>query len=135
MANGPTVTSFGNAGTRTARIDTPAVGAGSGDLIVYSVAVSGADAAFGFGCQHREVLSARDIDGGQPRAHYQWKYTPDDPNDMLVLLLSFAPAIKYTVRIERMSPAGALLESIRDVDYESQDPLDRATDSLTIIRT
>jgi hypothetical protein len=135
MATGAAVvTSFGSAGTRTARINKPGVGVGAGDLLVYTVTVSGAAAAFGFGCQHREVLSATTLDGGQPRREYQWEYFPDDPDDSVALLLSFLAAVKYVVRIDRISAAGGLLETVRDADYESQDPQDRVRDDLAVLR-
>jgi hypothetical protein len=57
---------------------------------------------------------------------------PDDPSDVVVLLLSFVPAIRYTVRIDRISISGALVETVRDADYESQDPQDTFPDNLTV---
>jgi hypothetical protein len=66
------VTTFGNAGTRTARIDRNAVGLLGDELLVYTVNVEGAAAAFGFSCRHREILSANTLDDGHPEAEYQW---------------------------------------------------------------
>ncbi len=134
MADGPVVTPFGKAGTRTARINKPLVRMVIGDLLVYTVTVEGAAAAFGFGCRHREVLSADTLNGGQPTAEYQWEFEPDDPDDTLALLLSFLPAVKYTVQIDRISAAGALLETARDADYASPDPTDTVTDKLAVIQ-
>jgi hypothetical protein len=134
MANGEVVTPFGKAGTRTARINRPLARMSADDLLVYTVTVEGAAATFGFGCRHRQILSADTLDGGQPTGQYQWEYEPDDPDDALALLLSFVAAVKYTVQIDRISRAGALLEIARDADYASQDPTDRFTDKLAVIR-
>jgi hypothetical protein len=131
VADNPIVTSFGNAGTRTARVNTGSVTLKGDELLVYSVTVKGANPAFGFACRHLALHSAEDFEG-HPRAKYEWDYSPDRDRDRLMLLLSFVGAVRYTVRIDHISQAGALLKTVRDVDYESQDPEDTAEDNLSV---
>jgi hypothetical protein len=126
-----TVTPFGKAGRRTARIDRPAVGLQAGELLTFTLTAAGARPAFGFACAHREILSA-DMVPGHPKADYQWEFTADHRTDVVVLQLAFVAATKYTLRIDRLSAAGQLLDTLRDVDYESQHAEDTARDSLPV---
>ena len=122
------VTPFGKAGKRTARIDRLAVELQADDLLTYSLTATGARPAFGFGCAHRPITAATMF--GPPQANYQWDYTADAREDVVVLQLSFIAATKYTLRIDRIS--GQSIETLRDVDYESQHPEDTARDSLPV---
>jgi hypothetical protein len=131
VADDPIVTSFGNAGRRTARASRGSVTLKGDELLVYTVTVRGANAAFGFACRHRALHSAEDFEG-HPRAKYEWDYLPDRDKDLVKLLLTFVGAVTYTVRIDHISQAGALLRTVRDVDYESQDPEDTAEDNLSV---
>jgi hypothetical protein len=133
VAANVTVTSFGVAGKRTARIDRRAVVLDPTDLLVYTVIARGATPVFGFSCRHKAILSAESIPG-HPREKYQWDVEPDSNDDVLVLLMSAIAVVKYSVQIDRISAAGALIETVRDVDYESQDPDDTAEDNLTVLR-
>ena len=131
VAENPIVTPFGNVGTRTARVTKGSVTLTGDELLVYTVTVRGANPAFGVACRHRALHSAEDFEG-HPRAKYEWDYIPDRDRDLLKLLLLFVGAVKYTVRIDHISQAGALIRTVRDVDYESQDPQDTAEDNLSV---
>jgi len=133
VANGATVTSFEKAGTRTVRVDRRSVILEPGELLVYTVIARGAMPVFGFSCRDKEILSAASI-AGHPREKYQWEFDPDSNDDVVMLLLSFIAVVKYSVQIDRISSAGLLIETVRDVDYESQDPDDTAEDSLGVRR-
>jgi hypothetical protein len=124
------VTPFGKAGKRTSRIDRLAVELQADDLLAFTLTATGARPAFGFGCAHRQIISAGMF--GPPQANYQWEYTADDRSDVVVLQLSFIAVTKYTLRIDRVSAGGQTLETLRDVDYESQHPEDIARDSLPV---
>jgi hypothetical protein len=104
-----------------------------GDLLVYTVIARGAMPVFGFSCRHEAILSAATI-AGHPCEKYEWEFTPDSNDDAVVLLLSAIAVVKYSVKIDRISTAGALIEHVRDVDYESQDPEDTAEDNLAVLR-
>jgi hypothetical protein len=133
VANEAVVTSFGKAGKRTARVDRKAVILDPGDLLVYTVTARGAVPVFGFSCRHREIRSAASIPG-HPRERYEWQFAPDSSDDVVMLLLSSIAVVKYSVQIDRISTAGALIEHVRDVDYESQDPEDTAEDHVSVLR-
>lgn len=134
MAKSPSnVTSFATSGSRTIRVDKGSVILEPGELLVYMVTAAGAEAAFGFACAHRAILSAEDCEG-HPTDEYQWEFTPDAKRDVLKLVLTFAAILVYTVRIDRISAGGALVETIRDVDYEAEDSTDTAEDTLSVFR-
>jgi hypothetical protein len=135
VADDPIVTSFGTSGKRTVRRNKRAVILESDELLVYTLIARGSTPAFGFACRHEPILSADTIEGPRPREKYVWEYTPHVADDVLQLLLSFVGILKYSVRIDRLTTDGALVEVVRDVDYESEDPEDTAEDRLTVLQS
>jgi hypothetical protein len=132
------MSNFGNAGTRTARvdIDTVLVHLSVGEYLSYKVVAKGAEAVFTFACAHR-LLKAANQFPGHPMASYDWKWFKnpgegDASQDIYGVQFSFASAVKYTLRIEHRNAQDGLIQLLQDIDYESQDPKDWYQEPLEV---
>lgn len=136
----PVVSTFPSAGTRTARIDLNAVEDlknSSGEFLHYHLVVEGGQPAFAFGCKHPpNKLTEQSFPGG-PKKVYDWDWGKNSgeihsPDDVYVLALSFGGVTKYTLVIDRRAKDGSVLETVRDVDDESQVPTDKIREPLRV---
>ena len=59
----------------------------------------------------------------------------DALDDMYGVAMSFLAAVKYTLLVEQRDQTDKLISTLKDVDYESQDPHDNFTESLRIFTT
>jgi hypothetical protein len=137
---------FGNTGTITVRENTPAVEVNvtDGEYIFYQLTASGAVPIFVFACKHKSRLAASDFDG-HPKAVYEWTWShpgensEDVPNvesdkskDTYAVVMHFAAAIKYTLLVEHRDRDDNLIETLKDMDFESQAPEDLFSEGLRV---
>ncbi len=132
------MSNFGNAGTRTARvdIDTVMVHISAGEYLFYNVIAKGAEAVFTLACAHR-LLKAANQFPEHPKQSYEWKWLKnpgegDSTQDIYGMQFSFVSAIKYTLRIEHRNALDGVIQLLQDIDYESQDPKDWYQESLEV---
>ena len=127
---------FGTAGKRTVRESEAAavINGTAGDLILCTLDVRGALGLFTFACTHDATLFSP---GGPPVSRYQWT-TYDETNsrvkgDMHVLTLRFSGgAVWYRFRMELFDADMVLLETLKDVEYETTDPEDVAEEPIRL---
>jgi hypothetical protein len=145
MSNGGANESgFGTKGKRTARADANAVevNATAGEYLSFDLAVRGASALFTFSCLHKLHMNQSSFQGfpSVDRFTWNWGKRASDfqhgdvllAEDEYLVRMSFVPAIKYTLVVERRNRDGDTLEVLKDIDYESQDPTDRFGELLTV---
>jgi hypothetical protein len=137
---------FGSTGTITVRESVPAVlvNVTDGEYLFYQLTVSGALPIFVFACTHNTRLRA-DQFAGHPKATYEWTFsrstpmaddTPnveaDDSEETYSVVMQFAAAIKYTLLVEHRDRDDKLIETLTDIDFESQAPEDRFPEGLRV---
>jgi hypothetical protein len=137
--------SFGNAGKLTIRTHDVAalVKLSVGEYIHYKLTVQGAEPIFTFACKHKARLSENEF-AGHPKQVYEWTWSraaslgqlPNEINDasddMYVVTLAFITAIKYTLKVEQRNSSDGVIRTLKDIDYESQDPQDTFTEILRV---
>jgi hypothetical protein len=140
-----TMPDFGNAGKLTVREHDVAalVKLSEGEYIHYQLTVEGAEPIFTFACTHSDRLSADDFDG-HPKQVYEWTWgrseslddLPNEPtdsaDDTYVVSMAFITAIKYTLVAEKRDANDDVMRTLKDIDYESQDPEDSFTETLRV---
>jgi hypothetical protein len=140
-----TMPDFGNAGTITVREHDVAalIKLSVGEYIHYQLTVQGAEPIFTFACTHSDRLSADNFDG-HPKQVYEWTWgrsgslddLPNEPadsdDDTYVVSMSFITAIKYTLVAEKRDANDDVMRTLKDIDYESQDPEDSFTEILRV---
>jgi hypothetical protein len=127
---------FGNAGKRTVHESEAAciIDGTAGEMLVCTLDVKGALGLFTFACTHEEALF---FPTGPPVSRYQWT-TYDEANtrvkgDTHVLTLRFSGgAIWYRFRMELFDMNMVLLKTLKDIEYESADPLDVAEEPIRL---
>lgn len=129
--------SFGNAGKRTVRTSKDGVGVSltNGEHLNYKLTALGAVPVFNLSCEHRTLFSETDF--GPPKMNYEreWPKAPsekDSDDDVYVFSLSFFKATKYTLVVERHDATHKVLEVLKDIDYESDDPADAFRETLRV---
>jgi hypothetical protein len=139
---------FGKGGTRTVGIfhgDVTAVGS-SGDYLEYLVDAQGGNPLFVYSCQHRDIIVASHQFPGHPMAHYAWRlvgspaaatsntdFTPDSlPTDAYVVGFSFLGAINYKLTVNLRNAAGAIKQTVQQIQYASQFPEDSCMEGLMV---
>jgi hypothetical protein len=136
---------FGKAGKLTIRSHDVAVVVNltKNEYIHYKLTVQGADPIFTFACKHGARLSEHQF-SGHPKQVYEWTWqrsspltnVPNQPSDaaddMYGVAMSFLAAIKYTLVVEHRDQNDKKIRTLKDVDYESQDPHDNFTESLRV---
>lgn len=129
--------SFGNAGKRTVRTSIDGVGVNltKGEHLNYKLTALGAVPVFNLSCEHRTLFSETDF--GPPKMNYEREW-PKDPkekdadDDVYVFSLSFLKTTNYTLVVERHDAAHKVLEVLKDIDYESNDPADAFREGLRV---
>ena len=130
---------FGKMGKVTLRTDNVAalVNISTGEYLSYKLTVNGANPIFTYACEHKPRLSEHQFPG-HPLNTYRWDWcrgaaTDSDSNDdMYAVTMSFIAALKYTLLIRQHDSTGAVIKTIKDVDYESSSPKDNFTATLHI---
>jgi len=132
------MTDFGKAGKINSREDDNSVlvRLDQGQYLFFRMTAQGAEPIFTFACKHRARLSASQF-SGHPKQVYEWTWgrgsnTADAADDMYVVSMLFITAIKYTLRVELRDENDQVLNLIKDIDYESQEPTDHFTETLRI---
>jgi len=139
---------FGKAGKLTIRKHDVAalVNLTNKEYLSYKLTVQGADPIFTFACTHGARLSEHQF-AGHPKKVYEWTWcrptalaavpneSSDAPDDMYGVAMSFLAAVKYTLLVEQRDQTDQLVRTLKDIDYESQDPHDNFTESLRIFTT
>jgi len=125
---------FGQSGKITVRTNHEAttVKLSAGEYLAYKLKVEGARPIFAFSCSHRPRLRAEQF-AGHPKQVYEWTWSrtkpnpsgipnelSDDTNDTYVVLMQFAAAIKYTLRVEQRDVNDVALRTLKDIDFETQ---------------
>lgn len=131
---------FGTAGTRTIRVRKGAVIVRftQGEFLAFKLTVKGAEPIFTFACMHRALLSEHQFNG-HPKQEYEWEWghNPsteiDAEDDMYGVAMSFITAIKYTLFVEHRAQNGSVIKVLKDIDYESQAPVDNFTETLEVL--
>jgi hypothetical protein len=128
---------FGNAGKRTVRKHVGAVQVklSAGEHLAFKTTVEGAEAVFTFACEHKARRSADEFPG-HPKQVYEWTWgkaanDSDASDDEYGVRMSFVSATKYTLLVEHRKN-DTVLAALKDIDYESQDPTDKFTETLRI---
>ncbi len=128
---------FGQKGKLTIRADVNAVLVHDGEKIRYTVRVWGAEAIFVFACEHKSRKTARDFPG-HPKQEYQWEWNNptdrDADDDTYNVEMSFFTATKYSLRAEHVTSEGALINVLKDLDAESDEPSDKYPSAIEVIR-
>lgn len=138
---------FGSTGTITVRVSVPAVqvNISNGEYLFYQLTVSGAFPIFAFACTHETRLAADDFEG-HPKATYEWTWSKPAPNaddipnveaddnsdETYVVVMHFAAAIKYTLLVDHRDRNDNLIETLKDIDFESQAPEDNFPEGLHV---
>ena len=109
-----------------------------GEYIDYSLTVSGARGAFSLtDGKKRVVMMDSDWPASQRTFHRRWPLdTPQAPPEasvMHTLTFSFFTAFKYSYVASLCSADGKVLRIIKDMDFESQNPLDTTLISHVIL--
>jgi hypothetical protein len=114
-------------GTRTVHKSEAAwiVRASAGEFVTCTVDVRGAVADFKFVCEHHDVF----VPAPLTLSRYQWRtlhIRPDGRNaaDVHTVQLNFTGAKFYRYRMELFAAGGTLLETLKDIEYGSEDPTD-----------
>ncbi|HEV2177889.1 MAG TPA: hypothetical protein VGW33_11925 [Terriglobia bacterium] len=128
---------FGNAGKITIRRNAAAtqIDQAANESLHYKLTALGAEPEFAFSCQHRQILSSKTW--SSPQMIYEWDLGKkpgdfDATDDVYVVAMSFARITKYTLQVEHRNQFGSVIEVLKDIDYESQDPNDSYNDSLRV---
>jgi hypothetical protein len=139
---------FGNTGTITVRSSVPAVTVNvtDGEYLFYQLTVSGAVPIFVFACKHKSRFAGSDFDG-HPKAVYEWTWshpgeisedvpnvTSDGSPDNYGVVMHFAAAIKYTLLVEHRDSEDNLIDTLKDMDFESQAPEDEFSEGLRVVK-
>ena len=119
-----TTSKFGHAGKRTVHHSAAAatVRVSDGQSVRWTVDVGGAVPSFKFVCEHRTLYQPDD----PPRSHYHWSAIDFNAHapDVHVLDLRFTGATSYRYRAELLNAQGAVVETLKDIEYESRDSRD-----------
>jgi len=130
---------FGKNGTRTVsknRLDvTLRRSGGNADFLHYKLAARGAHPVFSLASNDKLIWSDQDFPA--PQANYDRKWPGDDSeldgSDMInTLLLSFFTAVEYKLVVELCDKAGRVLETVKDIDYTSDEPGDSFPEMLNV---
>ncbi len=132
------MTDFGISGKRTVRTDVVAVkvNLAQSEYLYYRLTVEGAEAVFEFGCEHRSMISQNDFTD-HPKAEYEWDWgkKPEDrdaPRDTYGVDVLFLTATKYTLLAEHRDKDKKVIQVLKDIDYESQNPKDKFHETLSV---
>ena len=136
--SGVKMADFGNAGKITIRRNAAAaqIDLGAKESLHYKLTALGDKPQFAFSCKHRAAILSSDT-FGPPVMVYEWDLGKkpgdfDATDDVYVVAMWFARITKYTLRVEHRNQAGSVIEVLKDIDYESQDPNDSYDDSLRV---
>lgn len=129
---------FGKAGTITIRSnrDSAIVRVSDGEYLNFKLTAQGGIPIFTFACAHRPLLSATPT--GPQQQVYEWAWCRNNPEDSdnradrLVVSMAFTAAVKYTLVVEHRRRDDSLVKKLKDIDYESQDPLDDFTEGFDV---
>lgn len=129
---------FGVAGKVTVRKDTLSIviKLTKGEFLTYKVTPKGAEALFVFSCASRSLLASTDFDD-HPADTYEWKWSKDDfgsdeHDDVYGVRFQFITAVKYTLVVKHHKQDGSVV-TLKDIDYESQNPGDWYQDILNTL--
>jgi hypothetical protein len=139
---------FGNTGEITVRESIPGVEVNvtDGEYLFYQLTVSGAIPIFVFACTHETRLAASQFDD-HPKAVYEWTWSrtaqmsadipnvqsdADDSGETYGVVMHFAAAIKYTLVVEHRDRDDNLIETLKDMDFETQAPEEFFSEGLLV---
>lgn len=132
---------FGKGGKITIRENDNAVmvNVSSGEHLHYKLTVKGAEPIFTFACKHKARLSEHEFNG-HPKKVYEWDWCKsmdesDSTDDLYVVAMLFITAVKYTLLVEHRDNKGSLVNKLKDIDYESQEPTDNFTEILRVFKS
>jgi hypothetical protein len=127
---------FGKAGKMTIRENDNAVmvNISKGEYLYYKLTVEGAIPIFTFACTDKPRFSA---DHNHPHKVYEWTWCKDSddsdsPDDLYGVAMLFMTAIKYTLVVEHLDKSKNIINTLKDIDYESQEPSDNFTEVLRV---
>lgn len=130
---------FGIAGKLTIREYDGAVKVrvSQGEYLYFRLTVQGAESIFTFACKHKARLSEHQF-AGHPKKVYEWTWSKgqnesDFPMDMYALGMSFMTAIRYTLWVEHRDNSDAMIDLLKDIDYESTHATDNYTETLRVL--
>lgn len=130
---------FGVAGKLTIREYDGAVKVrvSQGEYLYFRLTVKGAEAIFTFACKHKARLSEHQFPG-HPKQVYEWTWSKgqdesDQQMDMYALGMSFMTAVRYTLSVEHRDVNDAMIDLLKDIDYESNHPTDSYTETLRVL--
>jgi len=130
---------FGVAGKLTIREYDGAVKVrvSQGEYLYFRLTVKGAEGIFTFACKHKARLSEHQF-AGHPKQVYEWTWSKgqdesDLKMDMYALGMSFMTAIRYTLLVEHRDANDAMIDLLKDIDYESDHPTDNYTETLRVL--
>ena len=108
----------------------------SGEYLYFRLTAQGAEPIFTFACKHKARLSEHQFDG-HPKKVYEWTWSKgadesDNPKDMYAVGMSFIAALRYTLLVEHRAQDDSLIDLVKDIDYESNQPADNYTETLRI---
>ena len=134
----PTVTPFGEQGTRTAEVDLVAVqmNSATGQHLAYKLEAEGARPVFTFADENRVLLSVGQ-GGDAPQPEYNWKlgaqgFPTDSADEVYGVAMLFTAVIRYHLFVALHDNAGQRLQVLKDIRYESQSPNDQLQETLEV---
>lgn len=132
---------FGKAGKITIRENDNAVlvNVSSGEYLYYKLTVSGAEPIFTFACKHKARFSEHQF-ASHPQREYEWTWCEnsdesDSSDDVYVVAMLFITAVKYTLLVELRDNGHKLINKLKDIDFESQEPSDNFTEILRVFKS
>lgn len=131
---------------RVIRVDVPALEIPRADLqsgneyLQYTLTVSGAQGKFAVvDNANRSVMKDTDYQTPQHVYRRKWPQSPTElpPEDdqTYTLAISFVTATKYRYLVQRHRRDGSVVETIKDMDFESDDPSDKDFTAFRIFFT
>lgn len=106
-----------------------------GEHLFYQVAVEGANPAWIFSCEDRQVIRMSTTEPGHPKSVYEWVMNGDDfdsPNDTYVLTMIFGPATQFHVITEHRDGAGNAIQVLTDLVFAGGGDGDFAVEELRV---
>lgn len=130
---------FGQAGKRTVRdfVGAVKVRVSNGEYLFFRLTVQGNVPIFTFACQDKPRLSEHEFPG-HPKKVYEWAWSKngsesDRESDVYGVTMSFFTAIKYTLVVEHRESDDSVIDTLKDIDYESTFHADNFTETLRVL--
>ena len=122
--------------SQTVNLPSVLVDSSQGQHLFYRVTVQGANPAWVFSCEHRDVIRKSTTEPGHPKAVYEWTMTGadlDSTNEIYSVTMVFGTATRYDVITELRDAAGMTIELLTQLTFEGGGVGDFAREELQVL--